>query len=181
MNKKIYDDEPIWFGKAWLRTILSTHCEPKNAENDATPSIRPKNTGCMKKHTLGNEYDFVKHPKNIFFRKYYVSHQPPSDTTQRRTHVQTMLQLICYWKNTRWTTKNALGDRCDNFVKHQKKNSKKNTSHISSLDTLERYRDFAQMTSSRAKKFHTIVVCVRHFRTVWVYRPNSCKYFTQNL
>ena len=38
--------------------------------------------------------------------------------TERQKHVQTMLQLMYYSKNTGYITKNALGDRYDDFVKH---------------------------------------------------------------
>ena len=40
--------------------------------------------------------------------------------TERQKHVQTMLQLMYYCKNTGCITKNALGDRYADFVKHKK-------------------------------------------------------------
>ena len=40
--------------------------------------------------------------------------------TERQKHMQTMLQLMYYCKNTGCITKNALGDRYADFVKHKK-------------------------------------------------------------
>ena len=44
----------------------------------------------------------------------------PYIPTERQKHVQTMVQLMYYCKNTGCITKNALGDRYDDFEKHEK-------------------------------------------------------------
>ena len=62
----------------------------------------------------------LKNTKNIDFLEKNVSRITPLDPTERYKHVQTMLQLMYYCKNTGCITKNALGDGYDDFVKHEK-------------------------------------------------------------
>ena len=57
--------------------------------------------------------------KNANFRKN-TSRISSLYPTERQKHVQTMLQLMYYCKNTGCVTKNALGDRYDDFEKHEK-------------------------------------------------------------
>ena len=67
--------------------------------------------------------------------------------TERQKHVQTMLQLMYYCKNTGCITKNALGDRYDDFEKHEEIVDffEKNMSRITPLDPTERYKHVETM------------------------------------
>ena len=75
------------------------------------------------KDALGDWYDdSLNDVKNPNFRKNFKKIHLVSASlypTERQKHVQTMLQLMYYCKNTGCITKNALGDRYDDFVKHE--------------------------------------------------------------
>ena len=75
----------------------------------------------------------------------------PTYPTERQKHVQTMLQLMYYCKNTGCITKNALGDRYDDFEKHEKYwfFRKKYMSRITPLDPTERYKHILTNTCKR--------------------------------
>ena len=67
--------------------------------------------------------------------------------TERQNDVQTMLQLMYYSKNTGYITKNALGDRYDDFVKHDFFSffREKKLLRISPLDPTERHKHVQTM------------------------------------
>ena len=81
-----------------------------------------KNTGCITKNALGDRYDdFEKHEKTLIFFDKNRLRISPLDPTERYKHVQTMIQVVFYQKNTGSTTKDALGggnrQKITNWVK----------------------------------------------------------------
>ena len=102
-----------------------------------------KNTGCLTKNALGDRYDdFVKHEKMLIFSKKYMLRISPLDPTERYKHVQTMVQVVHYQKNTGSTTKDGLGDWYDDSLNDVKNANfrKTNTSRMSSLYPIERQK-----------------------------------------
>ena len=109
--------------KCWFfRNIYASHQSPRpyrtlqTRSDDGTSCLLPKKHGFHDERCSGGLVRwFVKWCEKCQFSKKNTSRMSSLYPTERQKHVQTMLQLMYYRKNTGCITKNALGDRYDDF------------------------------------------------------------------